>query len=403
LLTADLVHVARRGDRLVVVPIAARDRPRALELATYYLGLARAHIGETRGDLLEACQGIQLAAHEVRLAKGLFKLVLDQCLFEESSSVDAHALRADLFSHATALRRQHHTASAFNRTDLITAQAQKLNLTPAVLEQSLYSDLPEAHRLQQANLPSADGLLASYELAQHQAVLLRAVNMVAEVFTSAPIHMRDLFRQLKFHRLLYAITPRKRGKGYEITLDGPMSLFEQTTKYGLKLALALPSLMTADTWSIKANLRWGHDRRPLEYRHRGHGTPQTATLALPDEIARLHSELTQMNSSWQIHIAEQLFDCPSLGVLVPDLEFIHRPTGKRVYLEVLGFWNRDAVWKRIAMAAQGLPYPTFFAVSKHLRVSEEAMPSESTASLYVYSRHLHPKTILERVATLAGE
>lgn len=403
MLTVDLVHVARRGDRLYVIPIAEQARPRAYELATFYLDCARAHVGETRGDFLEACQGMNVAAHEVRLAKGLLKLVQDQCQFEESSPLDARALRADLFHQATTARRQHPTASTYNRTQLIEGHAQALNLPPAVLEQALYSDLPEAHRLQHAPMPSAEGLLATYELAQHQAVLLRAVNVVAEVFTSTPAALRALFRQLKFHRLLYTITPRKRGKGYEISLNGPMSLFTQTTKYGLKLALALPTLMAMEAWSIKADLRWGNDRRPLEYRHRGRGTAQAATVALPDEIACLYTEMTQMNTAWQIQVAEQLFDCPSLGVWVPDLEFIHRPTGKRVYLEVLGFWNRDAVWKRIAMAAQGLPYPALFAIGKQLRVSEEAMPADTAASLYVYAHHPHPKSILERVAALAAE
>ena len=37
----------------------------------------------------------------------------------------------------------------------------------------------------------------------------------------------------------------ERGAGYAIDIDGPFSLFEQTTKYGLRLALALPAIMAS--------------------------------------------------------------------------------------------------------------------------------------------------------------
>ena len=88
---------------------------------------------------------------------------------------------------------------------------------------------------------------------------------------------------------------------------------------------------------------------------------------------------------------------------VPDLEFVHREDGQRVYLEVLGFWSRAAVWKRIELAEAGLPCPVVFAVSKHLRVSEDALPAEVPAALYVYARTLNARAILEHVAAVAAK
>ncbi|MGA9657248.1 MAG: DUF790 family protein, partial [Polyangia bacterium] len=83
MLTADMVHVRRRGDRLVVVPVSDEERPRALELATAYLDLARGHVGQTRGALLDACRAVDVEPREQRLARGLLKLALDRCEFEE--------------------------------------------------------------------------------------------------------------------------------------------------------------------------------------------------------------------------------------------------------------------------------------------------------------------------------
>ena len=84
-----------------------------------------------------------------------------------------------------------------------------------------------------------------------------------------------------------------------------------------------------------------------------------------------------------------------------DLEFVHRTSGQCVFLEVLGFWSRAAVWKRIELAEAGLPHPVVFAVSKHLRVSEEALGDATPAALYVYARTMNARAVLERVESVA--
>jgi hypothetical protein len=87
---------------------------------------------------------------------------------------------------------------------------------------------------------------------------------------------------------------------------------------------------------------------------------------------------------------------------VPDLQFVHRETGQRVFLELLGFWSRAAVWKRVEMVERGLAEPIVFAVSKRLRVSEEVLPDEVPASLCVYGRALGVTAVLEKVSQVAA-
>ena len=125
--------------------------------------------------------------------------------------------------------------------------------------------------------------------------------------------------------------------------------------------------------------------------------------ALPDEVAALLADLRQQEESpWQVSPADAILGLPGIGVCVPDLEFVHRDGGQRVFLEVLGFWSRAAVWKRVEMATAGLPVPIVFAVSKHLRVSEEVLPAEAPAALYVYARTMNARAVLERVEAVAG-
>ena len=244
--------------------------------------------------------------------------------------------------------------------------------------------------------------MEAYELAQPQAVLLRAVRVVVDVQSGIPGAYRTLFRKLKFLRLLCTITPRTQG-GYRIEIDGPFSMFESSTRYGLALALALPAIRELDRWSLVADLRWGNARMPLRCRLEGRGEPDAApTPHLADEVRALLDALLAQDTPWQATPATELLDLPGHGVCVPDLTFEHARTGERVHLEVLGYWSRDAVWKRIELIQAGLPHRIVFAVSQRLRVSEAALDAELPGALYVYKRTMSAKMILERVEAVAS-
>ena len=347
MLTADLVHVRRRGDRLHVVALTEAERPRALELASSALALVRAHIGLPRGALVEAWGQVATSPTENRLARALFKLALDACEFDEGGAIDPIELRREVFTRAASLRQS--ASSDFARTCLLQDIAHSRGVDVDAIEGALYADLPTAHILRRANLPSANGLLSTYELAQHQAVLLRAVRLRACVSCASAAGYRNLFRKLKFHRLLYAVGKLARDTGYAVDIDGPFSLFEQTTKYGLKLALALPAIMACDAWDVTAELRWGKDRRALSYHLRGGGTAHAGDSAAdqPDEVATLLSDLGRQESPWQATPADAILDLPGIGVCVPDLEFVHRESGRRVFLEVLRSGNASR-WSPLA-------------------------------------------------------
>ncbi len=185
------------------------------------------------------------------------------------------------------------------------------------------------------------------------------------------------------------------------------------TKYGLQLAMALPAIAECGRWRIEAQVLWGKERRPVTFRAAG-GDDGGERVAhdpegpdLPDEIAALLARLaareSALESDWVASPATAILDLPGAGLCVPDLVFRRRDgAGAPVYLEVLGYWSREAVWRRVELVERGLPHRILFAVSKHLRVSEAALADELPGSLYVYARALDARTILERVERLAA-
>ena len=234
-----------------------------------------------------------------------------------------------------------------------------------------------------------------------QAVLLRAVRVTADVRCSSPDAYRELFRKLKFRRLLHRITPREDG-GYRIAIDKPFSLFQNVAKYGLELALLLPALEACQALELEAEVRWSERAKSLTFRHRGGAKPREGAPELRTEVSELLDALRTLGG-WEASPAERILDLPGMGVCVPDLRLRRRRDGAEVFVEVLGYWSRASVWKRVELAEKGLGAKILFAVSSRLRVSEEVLDESDAAALYVYKGKMNPQAVLRKVAGLLSE
>jgi predicted nuclease of restriction endonuclease-like RecB superfamily len=232
--------------------------------------------------------------------------------------------------------------------------------------------------------------------------LLRAVKVTVEVRCATAGALRSLFRRLKFLQLLYAVT--RTGNGYRIVIDGPFSLFDSVTKYGLQLALALPAFEACEAWRLEADVRWGKERAPLVFRMSGDvASKGLEAPSLPDEVRALAAAFAELGTAWRVAPSLEILDLPGVGLTVPDLTF-ERGSGatrERVYLEVMGYWSRDAVWKRVELVQAGLRERILFAVSARLRVSEEVLDGDLPGALYVYKRTMSARAIAERLERLA--
>lgn len=404
MLTADLVHARRSKGELKLTKMDAKREARALELATELYEIAHGAVQSTRAELSDAWKGVKVSARDRKLADGLKKLITDGLEFEIEVDADPVKLRREVFERATAARQALTEDARFDREALLAEVAEARGITPDALERGLYGDLKGEHVLQSVQCPPPAALVAGYPLEQARAVLLRATRVRARVQGADPDALRVLFRKLKFQRLLHRITRDADGT-YVIDIDGPFSLFDSVTKYGLALAIALPSITACGKWSIEADVRWGKKRDPLKFHLEGAPTRYDEEVPdrMRDEVRALMEKLADRDKSpWQVTVADEILDLPGVGLCVPDLAFTHEDTGEVILLEVLGFWSRAAVWKRVELVEAGLGAKILFACSSRLRVSEAVLPDDVPAALYVFKGTMSPKQVEDRLNALAS-
>lgn len=403
MLTVDLVRARRRGGRIEAPAPRPAVRRRLLEAAEGYVAAARAAVGGPRSAFEAACDDVPHHPADHPFVRGLRKLVEDRCVFEVREDVDPPALRRAVFTRAAAARRAVGDAERFEPEAVLAAAAAELDLPARDVRDALFADLQENHVLTRFDAIGGAALVDAWETARKQAILLRAVRVVVTLQRPDARGLRLFFRKLKFHRLLHTASRLPDG-GCRVEIDGPYSLFRSVTTYGLQLALLLPVLdACGPAWELDADVLWGAERRPATFHLEGApaGAAARGDARLPDEVARLRDRFRQMKTPWKVEAAHALLDLPGVGLCVPDLVFTHRETGRRVHFEALGFWSREAVWRRVDLVNAGLPQPIVFAVSRRLRVSEEVLEGELPGRLYVYKGVMSARAVEERLEEAA--
>lgn len=405
MLTADLVSARRRGKDLVLTKLDPAGRARAVALAEQLIRIYGEHIGRSRDDVDTAVGAIEVLPREARVKDGLWKLIDDRSTWGIPGGLDPEEVRRDVFLRATADRAALTSGRRFDRDAVLAAIATARGVEPSAIEQSLYADLRGAALLSAFDPISAVALVDVYERGQAQAVLLRAVRIEVGVECASPAAARALFRRLKFLGLLHTIAPAE--KGYTIVIDGPLSLFDAVTKYGQKMALVMPVLEACPRWTLEADIRWGKTRVPLVFRASSapttpeRGTPSVAEPEpLPDALAELLQRFSDLDTGWTARQSDRVLDLPGVGLCIPDLVFTRG--GETVYFEALGFWSRDAVFRRVELVERGIGHKMLFAVSSRLRVSQELLDENASSALYVYKGAMSARAVAEHLDRLAA-
>jgi predicted nuclease of restriction endonuclease-like RecB superfamily len=388
MLTGNLVRVRYAKQRIVPYYIDDAD-PNWMASAERLLDLFRGQEGRTRGELEEDLadafgdEGGQL------VYRGLAKLLEDRCDFETVSGQPPDQLREAVFRAAAEFRRGRSAppseqeiarSLSFDRGAVLQKVADELGMTAEAVHQGLFADLKSEQRLIRFKDISAEHLLQRYNVALAQAVLLRSTRVHVAIRHEPPARYRQLLRLVKFHRLICEIE-RTGDDCYQLHLDGPMSLFSATQKYGLQLALFLPAVLHCRDFELDAELRWGPQRRPKTFTLTPADRlvsylPDTGTY-VPPELGMFVELFRKKVEGWDIAEETEVFPLGD-GFWVPDFRLTHRVTGRSVYLEVLGFWRKSSAEVHLKRLKRYSKESFLLAVSDGLRIDDaelEGLPA----------------------------
>jgi predicted nuclease of restriction endonuclease-like RecB superfamily len=390
MLTNDLAMNRVRAGRVEPLAINAADRAH-LEMASDLIAIFAEHVGEPRAALDRELDDYVGNDTDYRILRGLIKLLLDECEFETASPVLPSEIRRTLFLKA----RLHHPVSATEatRTQLINETASELSCAVEAIEANLYADLFENQRLVSFNEMSPRELLDRYNLAQAQALFYRATEMRLRIEPQDAAGFRRIFDAIKAYRLIHTIAGSP-ARGYDVRLDGPVSMFHQSQKYGIQMAVFLPALLLCKGWRIQTEIVLKQGKRvtyELDSRTTGLRSHYLDDVSYKPAIEeKLLAAWAKTESAWQIRPGKEVIDLGACA-FIPD--FIIRHTdGREFYLELLGFWTPRHVDERVSEFARAGFARYLLAVSDELRGSRDK-PLSLPPNVVVYKSALTPAAL----------
>ncbi len=397
MLTADLAMSWQRGSRIGPRYIDADD-PSHLQTARDLILIVTQYQGRTRGGLERALDEYIGVGADYRILRGLIKLLVDRCEFETVCAKDPSEIRQALFFRAA----QHHPLDDDSRQQVIAAVAAELECAPEEVTGGLYADLPANQEMTKFDELSARELLDRYNLAQAQALLYRCIEMRLQLEPQEPEVSRRLFMEIRSRRLIHSISGNPRA-GYEIRLSGPVSLFHRSQKYGIQMAVFLPALLLYPGWRMRAEITTRDGTAFFElasdqHKLRSHYLIEDIPVENP-LLEKLAAGWDAQESEWELRQSHEVLDLGE-AAFVPDLVFIEG--GRKVYLELLGYWTPRYLSDRLKEFERGRFGNFLLAASEEMRCSRDA-PAQLPPNVIVVKKTLTAKDVQRGLERLAGE
>ena len=413
-------HVmARLGKGRRVIPHSLSPiNDRALAVAETLCELYASHEGRPRRLLeeelvaLEEELGPSLDPRRgFRIVRALAKLLEEWATWVPPTSADPYTIRTRLFELASALPEppaaEPGLLEAPTRDDVLSRVATETGIEdPAAL---MYADRQGAQLLGEFERPSPQKLIGRYNVAQVQGVLYSSRELSVDLGRAADARL--VFHYVKLMDLIYRLetTP----EGYRLLLDGPLSIFGATRKYGVRLAKFLPGLLLTAPWKLSASVEWREREAVLELDSESCGLrshysgPRELREAADVRGAFLRAwQRAKETGGWELEAAADVLPIPEKKVaLVPDFTLKHPSSGRIAHLEILGFWSERHLIDRVALIREAARrgHRLVLAASENLGTSAEALSAAAGSGEVVpFKNRLNAKVVIEALEAAAS-
>jgi len=346
MLPLELLRVRTRKG--FVTPLYAEINEANLALAKELLELFNRYTGKRKGDLQNQVSTYEDSGFDHRFVRGLAAILQRRCTFQIQAAVNPLVVRRLIFEAAS---HREVVCNIEDRNAVMKNVAQQLNASTQELERSFYADLEDEQVLEQFTPVSAPELLKLYNFALTQTLLFRSTFI--EIKLSS--HWKEVLREVKFKGLMYSAETRN--KEVCITIDGPLSIFKLTQRYGTNMAKLLPQITQANEWEINGDIiragQLGKRIFRLKLKSRNIGDKiKPFNLQVEDKTTAFDSLVEEsffksfqaIRSGWRIRREPEAI-VVGKHVFIPDFSF--EKGNKTIYLEIAGFWTQKYLETKI--------------------------------------------------------
>ncbi len=384
-----------------IVPKRLKIDEKILGVAVELISCFQQALGCTQGELDRQLQELEGDSPDYRLKRGLANMLKGLSQFEVVSPLEPQALREKVFALAAQSAPSSHQSDRVldNLASQLSHELER-EVFPAQIRAGLYADLAENRLLTKFDAPTPEELLHRYNLSQVQGVFYRASQLLISAHRNDPGEYKLLFRYLKLFQLM-AYIEGDAEHGFTITIDGPASLFTQSTRYGLAIAKLIPALLHVTKWSLSATLQtrdfytnnWKTGRFTLNsdcglVSHYPPGKPYDSMLE-----AAFADRWDAMKTEWVLEREVDLIPIPG-SVMIPDFRLVH-PSGRSFLLEIVGYWRPEYLQKKFSQVRRAQCDNLILAISERLNLEKAGVKmNDVPARLVWFKDKLLPKAVL---------
>ncbi len=345
------------------------------------------------------------AGSDYKLVRGLYALLERRCTFKSSDSnsngdigtnntvinpsIDPPRIRKEVFEESS---KRGFALTELERREIADTVASKFHLpSPDVVLKTMWSDLDDNLILEHFDKIGPEALVGWYNLSLMQTLLFNCTKL--DFYISGGLNWKRVLRTVKRLGLMYHLQQPQHQQENRIicSLEGPLSLFKLTDRYGTLLAKLLPSIIFAsnksrerdgdgsgewhlDAWIVRKTM---DGRKIFEFKISNNEIPQLLAdpyLSFPrgfstekEEVAKSSSlyydnnsfdsaveekfakRFEQAETGWRLTREPDPLVLSNGGAFIPD--FVFEKYDRKIYLEIVGFWTKEYLERKLQKLA----------------------------------------------------
>ena len=352
---------------------------------------------ETKGDLQKRLFLYENSYNDFKLIRGLIALLERRCVFKVNQSISS-GYKNHLFStqlpSSFSLRKMLFEVSSRDglsvdhakRDKIFQHVASKLSIDTNYLEKLMWLDQEDCLILESFSSIKPKHLLGIYNLSILQTLLFNSVNF--EFTVKGGTNWKQVLRTIKRFGLMYNLQKTQKNSDNKFrkkiqsnqteqnvidgddfnsyfndsiicSIDGPLSIFKLTNKYGILIAKVIPKIISAPTWNIKASIIKNslsgrklydfdlssdsdvylfnsiNDRFYNDYPSQDSNSDNLDFDSFVE--AKFATQFEKFRTGWKLVREPDPLILPDGRAFIAD--FLFEKYGKKIYFEIVGFWT----------------------------------------------------------------